>query len=58
MEILNQVQDDEWGESGEQDHSAGTLRYSFRALDPNGNMTLETLLNVLRAMGVKLSVGG
>ena len=30
----------------------------FWALGPNGNMTLETLLGVLRAMGVRLSVSG
>ena len=30
----------------------------FWALGPNGNTTLEALLRVLRAMGVRLSVGG
>lgn len=35
-----------------------TRQALYKALGPNGNMTLETLLNVLRAMGVRLSVGG
>lgn len=46
------------GGGGEQDHAAGALRYLIGALGPNGNMTLETLLGVLRAMGVRLSVRG
>ncbi|WP_430415737.1 addiction module antidote protein [Parasphingorhabdus sp.] len=35
-----------------------TRQALYKALGPNGNMTLETLLNVLRAMGVRLSVSG
>ncbi len=46
------------GGVGEQDHAAGALRYLIGAPGPNGNMTLETLLGVLRAMGVRLSVSG
>lgn len=33
-----------------------TRQALYKALGPNGNMTLETLLNLLRAIGVKLSV--
>jgi len=33
-----------------------TRQALYKALGPNGNMTLETLLNVLRAMNIKLSV--
>lgn len=35
-----------------------TRQALYKALGPNGNMTLETLLNVLRAMGVRLSISG
>ena len=35
-----------------------TRQALYKALGPNGNMTLETLLGVLRAMGVRLSVSG
>ncbi|MEH6661860.1 MAG: hypothetical protein V7679_09455 [Parasphingorhabdus sp.] len=35
-----------------------TRQALYKALGPNGNMTLETLLAVLRAMGVRLSVSG
>lgn len=35
-----------------------TRQALYKALGPNGNMALETLLGVLRAMGVRLSVSG
>lgn len=38
--------------------SSITRQALYKALGPNGNMTLETLLNVLRAMGVRLSISG
>lgn len=38
--------------------SKATRQALYKALGSNGNMTLETLLNVLCAMGVRLSVSG